>query len=370
MNENSEKRIAIFLPSLDGGGAERVMVNLARGFVERGLKVDLVMARAEGPYVAEVHKDVRMINLGAKRVIYSLPGLVHYLRQERPTVMLSTLSHANLIALWARWIAGVPIRLVIREAVNVGASAANVPKLREKLMPFLMRLFYPWADGIIVNSHGVAEDLIKHIGISAEKVRVIYNPVVTPELFTRAEETLDHPWFAPNEPPVILGVGRLNKQKDFTTLIKALALVRREHPTRLIILGEGEERPNLDALVAELGLEADVALPGFVENPFKYMKRAALFVLSSRWEGLPNALIQAWALGTHVISTDCPSGPSEILESGKWGKLVPVADVEALAAAITAALNEADVPDMPANVQRFSLYPILQEYLTALGIDA
>src|SRR5262249_37227290 len=149
---------------------------------------------------------------------------------------------------------------------------------------------------------------------------------------------LSHPWFAPGSLPVILGVGRLTWQKDFPTLIKAFALVRSRQPARLLILGEGEKRLELETIVKELGLAADVCLPGYVDNPFAYMHRCSAFVLSSASEGLPNSLIEAMACGAPVISTDCASGTAEILENGRYGPLVPVGDVEAMATAISATL--------------------------------
>ena len=362
------KRLALFLPSLRGGGAQRVMVNLAREFAERGLAVDMVLAKAEGPYLSEVPLKVRVVDIGATRVLYSLPGLVRYLQRDRPNAMLSTLNHSNIIALWARRLAGVKLRLIVREANTLRISSSNAPTLREKLMPSLMRLFYPWADGIIAVSQGVAEDLIRIIGVPAEKVKIIHNPSVTPDIFAKAGETLDHPWFAPGEPPVILGVGRLTMQKDFPTLIRAFALLRKESPARLMILGEGEERPKLEALVRELNLEQDVALPGFVDIPYKYMKRAAVFVLSSRWEGFSNATVEAMALGTPVVSTDCPSGSAEILEGGRWGRLVPVGDIGTMASAIAAALNDTNRPDGSIRAREFGLNSAIEEYLKVLGV--
>ncbi|HEY8366975.1 MAG TPA: glycosyltransferase, partial [Bacteroidia bacterium] len=228
----------------------------------------------------------------------------------------------------------VSTRLVVREANTISVSSKNSLNFKARILPLLMKLLYPSADAVIAVSEGVAKDLTQIIGLPAEKVKVIYNPVITPEIFKKAEEPIKHPWFAPGELPVILGVGRLTKQKDFVTLIRAFDIVRKEYPSRLVILGEGEERPKLEALVKELGLEQYVYMPGFEENPFKYMKHAAVFVLSSRWEGLPNVLIQALALGTPVVSTDCPSGPREILSAGKYGTLVPVGDYDALAKAI------------------------------------
>jgi len=365
------KNVAFFLPSLGGGGAERVIVNLAQGFAGRGLKVDLVLAKAEGAYLSQIPLQVRVVDLGARRVLCSLPGLVRYLRRERPQAMLSTLNHANIIALWAKKLAHVPTRLVVREANTVSMEATNVATLKGKLMPHLIRIFYPWADAIVANSRGVAEDLMKLTGLPPDNIKVIYNPVVTPELFVKAEEPLDHPWFGPGEPPVILGVGRLTKQKDFPTLIRTFALVRKERPARLMILGEGEERPNLEALVRELGLEEDVALPGFVENPYKYMKRAAVFVLSSRWEGLPNALIEALALGAPVVATDCHGGPREILEDGKWGHLVPIGDIEALAKAILNVLYKPELQEgaIERVTQLFGLDYVIMEYLKAMDLE-
>jgi glycosyltransferase involved in cell wall biosynthesis len=356
-------KIAFFVPSLCGGGAERATVNLARGFAVRGLKVDFVLAKAEGPYLSQVPPEVRVVNLDAKRVLYSLPGLVRYLRREQPHVMLSALNHANIVAIWAKSLTRVKMRLVVAEHTILSLSTKNSSSIKGRLMPFLIKTFYPQADAIVAISHGVAEDLVTHTGLSREKVKVIYNPVVTPELFARAEEPLDHHWFRPGEPPVILGAGRLTKPKDFPTLIRAFALVRKECRARLMILGEGEDRPKIEALVRELGLEEDVALPGFVDNPYKYMKRAAAFVVSSQWEGLPTVLIEALALGTPVISTDCPGGSREILDvlgAHQQGKLVPPGDPKELAKAILSILG-----DISTTLTNFDMTPFTIECITA-----
>jgi glycosyltransferase involved in cell wall biosynthesis len=369
MGREKKKHIALFLPSLRGGGAEKVMVNLALGFVEQGLKVDLVLAKAEGPYLSRVPEEVRVVDLGARRVLYSLPGLVRYLRRERPQAMLSALNYANIVAIWAKLLARVQTHLVVSERNTLSCSTQNASSVRVKLLPLLIKIFYPYADAVVAVSHGVAEDLITMTGLPMEKVKVIYNPVITPELFVKAEEPLDHPWFRPGEPPVVLGVGRLTKQKDFPTLIRAFALVRKERPARLMILGEGEERPKLETLARELGIEEDFVLPGFVENPYKYMKRASAFVLSSRWEGLPAVLIEALALGVPVISTNCPSGPAEILEHGKWGCLVPVGEPHLLARAILEILqNDVRIPSHKTAWERFSKENAVIAYLQVLGI--
>lgn len=331
--------IAIYLPSLRGGGAERAMVTLANGFADRGLKIDLVLAKAEGPYLSEVSPNVRVVDLQSSRVLASLPGLVHYLRRERPQAMLSALSHANIIAVTARMLAGVSVRLVVSERSNLSMSSRKPQNLRGRAVLPLMRWVYRKADGVVAVSRGVADDLSRTIGLPRDRVSVVYNPVVTSELIYKSRASLEHPWLGEGKPPVILGAGRLTHSKDFATLIRAFAQVRTVHDCRLVILGEGELRVELEQLIMSLGIADSVQLPGFTENPFAWMSRVRLFVLSSRWEGLPNVLIQAMACGAAVVSTDCPSGPDEILEGGKWGKLAPVGDVKELASAMIASLD-------------------------------
>ncbi|MEM2567684.1 MAG: glycosyltransferase [Candidatus Bathyarchaeia archaeon] len=369
MTKRQTPKIAIFLPSLRGGGAERVMVNLARGFYEQGLIVDLVLAKAEGPYLSEVSPGIRTVDFKVKRVLHALPGLIRYLRRERPKALLSAMSHANIVAIGAKKLSQAKSRLVISEHNTLSQATKHTSLQRVRFMPFLIRRFYPWADAVVAVSYGVAEDLVAQTGLSMEKIKVIYNPVVTLDLFAKAKEPLDHPWFALGQPPVILGVGKLTLQKDFGTLIRAFALVRKECPARLLILGEGEERPKLEALVRQLGLEGEVSLAGFVNNPYKYMKRAAVLVLSSRWEGLPSVLIEAMALGTALVSTNCPSGPAEILEGGKWGKLVPLGDPEALACAILETLHDPPPPVPKSAWKRFCLDKVVTEYCEVLGVN-
>ncbi len=350
--------LALFIPTLGGGGAERVMVNLAKGFAEQGLKVDLVLAKAEGPYLSQIPPGVRVVDLQASRVLASLAGLMRYLKRERPAALLSAMDHANIVAIWARKIAGVSCRLVISVHTTLSRATENASNLRGRFMPRLIRCFYPWADMVVAVSQGVADDLISITGLPRERVKVIYNPIVTPELLQKAKETINHPWFKPGEPPVILSVGRLTPAKDFPTLIRAFAHVRGERPARLIILGDGEERPKLESLVRELGLQDDVSMPGFVDNPYPYMARSAVFVLSSLWEGLPTVLIEAMAVRTPVVSTDCPSGPREIAELTRGCFLVPSSDPLALGSVIKR------VMDKPRNMTYLDLELFTVTYAT------
>ena len=332
--------IALLLPSLEGGGAERVMLQLARGFRERGLAVDVVVFNPQGAYADDLPRGARLVNLNARRALTSLPALVRYLRRERPTALVVTSTHASLVAVLAKLLARVSTHLVVRQAETFSVAARDGFRGMRAVIPWLVRRLYPLVNTIIAGSAGVADDLASATGLSRERIAVIPSPVVAPELFAQAREPLDHAWFAPGADPVVLGVGRLSDVKDYGTLVRAFALVRERRPARLLILGEGEERPRLEALVQRLGLNESVALPGFVRNPFAYMTQAAVFVLSSRSEGSPGALIQALACGARVVATDCRNGPREILDGGRFGRLVPVGDVSALAAGILAALTE------------------------------
>ena len=363
----STQKIAIFLASLRGGGAERNMLRLANSLAEKDLKVDLVLAQKDGAYFSDISPQVNLVNLEAKRVLFSLPKLVGYLKQEKPAYLICAMDYVNLIGLWAKFIARVPTRIIVTVR-NTLSSEGNQSTWKNSLTHRLIHYCYPWADSIVAVSGGVADNLATTVNLPRKDIKVVYNPVVTPNLLLKAQANIDHPWFSSRKSPVMLGVGRLTKQKDFPTLIKAFAIAQQNCSARLIILGEGEERPQLEALVKELGLEDKVSLPGFVNNPFAYMAQAALFVLSSAWEGLPTVLIEAMAVGTPVVATNCKSGPEEILAGGKYGSLVPVGDVEGLAQAMVATLNNPIAPEvLQSRAKQFSQEKSVTEYLKLLN---
>jgi glycosyltransferase involved in cell wall biosynthesis len=332
--------IAFFLPAVWGGGAERVIVNLAEAMTERGLPVDLVLSAAEGVFLDQLPAPVRVVDLAAPRVLRSVAALSRYLRREQPRVLVSSMGHANIAAVWAARLARRGTRVVVTEHNTLSQATQQESRVPGYFWPPLMRIFYPWADAIVAVSQGVADDLARTSGLPRERIEVIYNPVITPVMMAQARQSPNHGWFGDGQPPVILGAGRLTRQKDFFTLLRAFAEVRRCRTARLMIVGEGEDRPALEALARELGVTDDIALPGFQENAMAYMASSAVFVLSSAWEGLPTVLIEALAAGARVISTDCPSGPREILQDGRLGILVPVGDSAALAAAILHALEQ------------------------------
>ena len=359
--------VAMFLPSLDGGGAERIMLNLAAGFVARGQSVDLVVASAVGEYRDSVPRGVRLVDLRASKPLTAVPALARYLRAERPVAMLATIINANLAALWALRLSGVATRCVVREASTLSVDLAEGSALNRLLLPRLVARSFRRAAAIVAPSRGVADDFVRVTGLPRESIRVIYNPVVSDVLRVRARQPTGHRWLHGGDIPVVVGMGRLTRAKDFATLIRAFARIRQTIPARLIILGEGEDRADLEALGRSLGVASDVDLPGFVANPYALLSRATLFVLSSRWEGLPGALIEALACGARVVSTDCRSGPREILDGGRYGQLVPVEDTAAMAAAMQAALDGSFVAADPgAWIDRFDAEANTGRYLDLL----
>ena len=352
--------LAIFLMDLGGGGAERVMLNLARGFSEKGFAVDLVLVQTEGVYLTQLPPQIRVVEFKKSRLIASTPDLVRYLRQTQPTVLMSALEDTNFVALWAKKFAGVSTQVIVTVHNHLSNEAKYATQIKRQLTPHFVKLFYPWADNVVAVSQGVADDLLS-LGLPAYKINVVYNPIVTPELADKAQEPLAHPWFSSGQPPVILGIGRLTKQKNFSMLIRAFGQVREHYPVRLAILGEGEEQTELKALVEQLDLSEHVAFLGFVDNPYAYLARAAVLVLSSLWEGFGNVIVEAIAVGTPVVSTNCKSGPAEILNHGEYGSLVSVGNIKEMADAIAAIIQS--VPDQATLKQRS------QEFTLAKAID-
>lgn len=362
--------IALFLPSLEGGGAERVTVNLARGFASRGHQVDIVLASRTGPFLAAVPANVRVVDLGAGRVVRALRPLARYLRDARPDALVSSLDHANLVALWAVRLASTRTKVVVVVHTTMTGTISNPGSWTDRaLLPILIRRFYGRADAVVAVSEGAGADLRTFLGAQVRDVHVIRNPVVMPDLADSARDGIAHPWLTDGGLPVLLGVGRLWHQKDFGTLIRAFDVAQLRGRARLLILGEGPLRAELETLVRRLGLDASVALPGFLPDPYASMSRAAAFVLSSVFEALPTVLIEAMALATPVIATDCPAGPAEILEHGRWGTLIPVGDVGALALALTEAISHAParriIPDSV--IRPYALNTAVDRYLSLLN---
>jgi glycosyltransferase involved in cell wall biosynthesis len=376
--------IAFLIPDLNGGGVQRVVMILARAFAARGAKVELVVCRAAGQLAAQVPTGVDVVELrpgnplvaqlaalrvdpggalGLARLVLSrdrpsrnlshLCSLAEYLRRSRPHSLFAAAPYLNIAAVLARRLAAVPTRIIVSERTQFSSGKPSKRRREARRLARPLGRAYRQADAIVAVSKGVADDLARTVGLPREAIVTLHNPTITPDFAQKAAEPVDHPWLVNPGPPTILAVGRFGTQKDYPTLVRAFALARRERPLRLMIIGDASDqadghgrRAEVVALAGELGLGEDLQMPGYLTNPLPYMKRAGILVLSSRYEGLPNVLVEALACGTPVISTDCPSGPREILEDGAYGALIPVGDPNALAAAICATL------DNPPNADR------------------
>lgn len=340
MQAERSPRLALFVPTLDGGGAERVMVRLANTFASRGILVDLLLARAVGAWLDKPQSRVRVLELGGRGVLASLPALIRYMRRTQPTALLSTLDHANLIAVCSRIMAQTGTRVVVRQASD--STGIRSSTLAEATIDLLMGPSYRHADHVIVLADAMRHSLIRSKRLDPEKVSVIANPVSIDEIRDLAKQDGQHPWLANTLPntagPLIVAAGRLQPQKDFPTLLRAVATIAQHSPVRLAVLGDGPDLGALVSLAAELSIDNVTLFPGFQPNPYPWLAQADVVVLSSRFEGMPNVLLEALALGRPVVATDCPTGPHEVLAAGKFGKLVPVGDAAAMASAIVAVL--------------------------------
>lgn len=361
-----QRRLAFFIQDLREGGAERSVARLLNGIVARDIPIDLLVIARKGRFFEELDARVNVVELPQRRTISSIFGVKRYIETVRPVALVSALAHTNVAAIIANQLARPRTRVVVVEHNQISKNR----RLKRGLVGFSYRMvpwLYPSADVIAAVSTDVRDDLAAETGIPAERITVLHNPVVTTALAEQAAEDSSHPWLRDGEIPVVLGVGRFALQKNFPLLIRAFAKVRAARPARLIILGDGELLPDLEALVRDLGVTDDVDLPGFDPNPFRAMRRAAVYVLSSDWEGLPTALIEALACGTPVVTTDC-AGAGEILLEGRIGRIVPRGDVDALAAAISATL---DLPgshdERIARANDFGLERAVDRYLEAAG---
>jgi glycosyltransferase involved in cell wall biosynthesis len=369
MGDGLKQRIALFFPSLGAGGVQRFMLTLGAGLLARGFGVDFVLVNAAGPFLSQVPPDIRLVDLKSAGAAAALPALMRYLKADRPAAMIAAQTHVNVIAVLARRLAGAPTRLVVSERSHLSSAAANSSLWGDRLSPLLTRLFYRGADAVVAVSHNTADDLARRSRLARRQIKVVYNPCDVAAIAARASEPVEHAWFYAGEAPVFLAVGRLEKPKDYPTLLHAFAMLRAKMKARLVILGEGSLRPGLARLAHELGITSDVSLPGYSANPYAYMARAAVYVLSSAWEGFPNVLVEALACQAQVVATDCPGGPFEILDGGRYGRLAPVGNAHALAAAMSEALAAPFPPEqLLARAGQFTIEKTAAGYLEAAGL--
>lgn len=364
--------IAIFIRSLKGGGgAQRAMVRFATGLARRGYDTTVVTLHDGAAFDAEIDSKVKRVVLKGGRLAGAVPALAKYLRQTRPATLFTTEPASNVVCILAERLARSGARVVIREGLFPSVAKVESPHRATRWAYRVAPFVYRRADAIIAIASDMAADLAATAKVPASKITTIaVNPVVTSDLLESAARTPEHPWLNEDGPPVVLGVGRFSKQKDFATLLRAFMQVREQRPCRLLLLGEGPERPALEAVAAASPFAVDIAMPGFVREPFAAMRTCSVFVLSSRYEGLPNVLIEAIASGAAVVSTDCPSGPRDVLGGGQFGPLVPVGDVDAMAAAIRQVLDTpVDRAALIARGSDFSVEKSLDRYLPVLFPD-
>lgn len=331
------------------------MVNIANALAVRGYKIDILVLKPVGPLRDQVLQEIRIVSLDRGRIAFSLVPLIAYLRRERPSALLSLDEYTHVLALIARGFLRTCPRLVLRIG-NMLSVLAEHYRGKAKILTWFVRWLFRYADCIVANSRGVADDVVATTGIVSSKVTVIFNPKPYKEIRRLAALPVPHPWLADPTIPVIVGVGRLREQKNFPLLIRAFAALEDSH-TRLIIVGDGREREHLKSLVCELGINARVHFAGYQDNPYAWLARASVFSACSLWEGLPNVVLEALICGVPVIASDCSSGPREILapdtdyrtrlavgdapEYARFGVLTPVGDEAALTEALSTLLADA-----------------------------
>lgn len=360
---------ALLFATSGHSGVDRIVANLLPAFEAVEHRFDLLTIAGHGPYLDSLPANVRAVALPARHRNTVLPALVQYLRRERPATLLTASHRLNRAALLARAFARVPGHVTLRMGMSLTGLAEDLGPRRSRRLFRSMRFWYPRAEAMVAPSAGVAADLQMYAGVARERLHVIPNPIVDDAFERRAAEPLDDHWFGERQVPVILAAGSLEPRKDFATLIRAFARVRAERVARLIILGEGRERERLEHLAGELGVAADVRLPGHVTNPYPWMARAAVFALTSRREGSGAVLVEALACGTPVVATDCPSGPGETLQDGAVGPLVPVGDDAELAGALRAILDAPPPRErLLAAAEPFNTRVAAERYLAAMGL--
>jgi len=356
------KSISILLPNLRGGGAERVAVNLANSFAQRGYAVDMVLMSAAGEFLADLRPEISVVDLQAKRLRGVLFPLIRYLRQTRPDALLPCMWPLTVIALWARKLARVHTRVVVAEHTTWSRSELLDRWSVGWQVRTTMHRAFPDADGIVAVSQGAADDLARFANLDRNAITVIYNPVVGETKPVATVPLLPAGWWSGKHRRV-LAVGTLTDIKDYGTLLNGFAQLHERVDARLLILGEGDCRAALEAQVRQMGIEGSVFMPGFVKDLSPYYQHADLHVLSSTGEGFGNVIVEALAAGTPVVSTDCQSGPREILADGRFGRLVPVGDAKALAAAMTESLAAPhDTAALKARAQDFSIDKAVDQY--------
>ena len=360
MSNKSKKKIAIFLPDLSGGGAEKVFVSLSTAFIERGFAVDMILIKKEGELLDTLDKRVQVIDINSKKIRGSFLPLLSYLRRHNPEVLIAVMWPLTVLAISAFRLSGCKGRLIVSDHNTLSLSTAKYSKYKKSVLAQTIKWIYPLADIRLTVSEGVAADIKQLSGLFESKFNIINNPIDMKIQSDAAENTVRGHFR-------IINVGSLKLQKNQALLIKAFAKLLEDIDAELVIVGDGELRGELEQLIAQLGLQDYVTLTGFKEDVAAEYIQSDLFVLSSDYEGFGNVIVEAMSAGVPVVATDCQSGPREILAEGKYGTLVPVGDVDALAKAMLQSLQqEHDGQVLRKRAADFSIEKIANQYLDVI----
>jgi glycosyltransferase involved in cell wall biosynthesis len=361
----NNKKISIVLPNLGGGGAEKLHIYLANEWVSKGYNIEFILLRKEGIYLPLLDPSISVVNLNASRIRNAIIPLAKQLYKSRPKIVLAAMWPLTLVAVFSWILSGKIGKLFLSEHENLSQTYIRQLRTNTNVLKNSIRFIYPIASGVVAVSKGVKDDLCLLGNLSFNEIKVIYNPAaIGISAIRETHEVRDLLWGGDVEQR-ILTVGRLTYEKDHKTLIEAFALIPKKLNMKLIILGEGPLRKELSNLINVFDLKDRISMPGFTTDPYPWYRSADLFVLSSRWEGFGNVIVEALECGLPVVSTKCPSGPGEILENGKYGTLVPTQDPAALAKAIINCLST--VHNREKLIRRagdFSVTKISDEYLS------
>ncbi|MCY4732133.1 glycosyltransferase [Natronomonas gomsonensis] len=352
--------ISLFIGRLNIGGAERVAVNLSKGLSNRNYDVEIILLKKEGELLDDIPSDVSITSLEVSRARLAFKPLIKYLFNNRPETIISFMTQANIITAVSNKLAGSPATTILTEHTTLSKKHSITTK-RDRL---LGKYTYRLSDHIVGVSNGVANDVAQWSNISEDGIETIYNPTIPESFLNKNYNMPDHPWFRDNNTSVILSAGRHVPQKEYSTLIKSFSRLVTDHNVRLILLGDGRLTDDYKNLVKSLGIEDYVLMPGFIKDPYDYMSHADVFVVSSKLEGLSLVIIEALGTGTPVVSTDCPHGPREILDNGKYGKLVPIGDDKEMATEIVNVLNSSTDPEfLKSRASDFTIEAIVKKYV-------
>lgn len=359
--------IILALATLQGGGIQKSAMRLIAEFLRLDIPVSLMTLDSRGPISKEIPEDCVHIDIGVRRTRQGLWKLIVGLKKHQPEVIISAQTHLNVLLIIARFLAGYPRKLIVVEHITFNEEIIYKGKWSERIRPLLIRFFYPFADKVVAVSPASAKSIYQYAKLK-KRVDVVWNGLDLDKIQKNASQPASHPWVSNGDFRLILGMGRLSRQKNFSDLLRAFASLEPKENYRLLILGEGPEERALLLLASELGIQKYVEFMGFIENPYPFLAQADLFVLPSKWEGFANVVIESLACGTPIVATDCPGGPADILSKQLFAKIVPMDSPREISIAIQEMLTtEIDTSRILAFAKRFTIQNTVQRYLDLIA---